>query len=107
MYPFLWPPVTSAVPLISPRPTAPSDVYVQKLDFRDGALNGFAACQNRWDSIRAIDKVDPDWKKVKRQAFLVDDQVVRTSQGKSIHLLRPTFIQERDEYVFVRFSFGL
>src|SRR5262249_47711925 len=38
-YPFLWPPMSSALPLVAPPPIAPSDVYVQKLDFRDGALN--------------------------------------------------------------------
>ena len=108
IYPFLWPPITSAVPLISPRPTAPSDVYVQKLDFRDGALNGFAACQNRWDlSGLAIEQVDPGWRKAKRQVFMVDDQVVRVGHGEPIRLLQPRFVQERDEYVFIKFSFGL
>jgi hypothetical protein len=51
----------------------------------------------KWDSIHAIDNVDPDWKKTKRQVFMVDKEVVRTGDGKSIHLLQPTFIQERDE----------
>jgi hypothetical protein len=107
-YPFLWRSVSSALPLIATPPTSPSDVYVQKLDFRDGALNGFAACQNRWNlSGLAIEEVDPGWKKTKRHVFMVDDQVVRVGHGESIRLLQPTFMQERDDYVFISFAFGL
>jgi hypothetical protein len=107
-YPFLWPPMSSAIPLIATRPTAPSDVYVQKLDFRDGALNGFAACQNRSDlNGLAIEKVDPGWQKHKRHLFMVDDQVVRVGRAEPIRMLQPAFVLERDEYVFIRFSFQL
>jgi hypothetical protein len=43
-YPLLLPPMISADPMQVLAPTAPADVSVHKLDFRDGALNGFAAC---------------------------------------------------------------
>jgi hypothetical protein len=88
-------------------PTAPAAVYVQKLEFRDGALNGFAACHNRKDANGyAIREVDPGWAR-KLHVFMVDDQRLRDMNGGPIMMLAPAFILERDEYVFIRFSTGL
>jgi hypothetical protein len=106
-YPALWPPMASAHPLTVEAPTAPQDVYVHKLDFREGALKGFAACRNRQDDAGLrIAKVDPDWRK-KTHVFLVDDQVVRRIDDGQVFTLRPTYIAERDEYIFSYFSVGL
>ncbi len=106
-YPALWPPMTSAHPLTVEPPTAPRDVYLHKLDFREGALNGFAACRNREDSsFLRIAKVDPDWRK-KTHVFMVDAEVVRRIDDGRVFGLRPTYIVERDEYIFLYFSIGL
>jgi hypothetical protein len=96
-YPFVWPPVLAALPLVVSQ--APADTYVQKADLRDGALNGFATCQNRNDLFRPL---DPLWQS-KRHVFAVDEHVVRVRQGGSIHLLRPLIFIERDESVFIFF----
>jgi hypothetical protein len=107
IYPFLWPPMTSVSPMSAPAPTAPAEVYVQKLEFRDGALNGFAACHNRRDANGyAINDVDPAWK-LKRHVFAVDAQPVRTTHGGPIMSLAPSYVFERDAHVFIRFSTGL
>jgi hypothetical protein len=107
IYPSLWPPVTSAVPMTAPSPTAPLGVYVHKLEFRGGALNGFAACHNRKDAnLLTIKQVDPDVAS-KEHVFVVDDQRVRNVRSGGIRALAPQFIFERDEYVFSRFSMGL
>jgi hypothetical protein len=106
-YPALWPPMTSAHPLTVEPPSAPRDLYVHKLDFREGALNGFAACRNRQDDIGLrIAKVDPGWRK-KTHVFLVGDQVVRRIDDGQIYMLQPRFVVERDEYIFSYFSVGL
>jgi hypothetical protein len=103
-YPFLQPPMISADPMQAPAPTAPADVYVHKLDFRDGALNGFAACHVVGGPDRLIDPVDPGWKR-KAHVLMVDDQPVRRIEG-GFGLLRPAFMFERDEYVFIQFGTG-
>jgi hypothetical protein len=106
-YPLLWPPMVSAVPLTTVSLSPSTEVYVQKLDFRDGALNGFAACQNRKDrSALFFGDVDPQWN-AKRHVFMIDDYVVRERVEGTIYMLAPAFVLERDEYVFTRFSNGL
>jgi hypothetical protein len=52
-----------------------------------------------------IDPVDPGWKR-KAHAFTVDDQQVRRTEGGGFGFLRPAFMFERDEYVFINFSTG-
>jgi hypothetical protein len=103
-YPSLWPPMTSAVPMTAPVPIAPVDTYVHKLEFRGGALNGFAACRSRKDAfLGVINEVDPGarWK---RHVFMVDSERLIETSGGNIYMLAPLFIFERGEYVFIRFS---
>lgn len=105
-FPFLWPPMTSALPMTVPAPSARTESYVQKLEFRDGALNGFAACNNLKDAnLTRIKAVDPAWAQ-KPHVFMVDGERVREARGRP-HGLAPTFVLERDEYVFVHFGMGL
>jgi hypothetical protein len=106
-YPYLWPPLSSAYPVTAIMPSPSVETYVQKLEFRDGALNGFAACQWYQNGIgRQIAEKDPAWER-KRHVFMVDDQVVRVLHSGTVYGLRPTFIFERDEYVFIQFGAGL
>jgi hypothetical protein len=111
-YPFIMPPLASAYP-VTVAPVS-GEAHVQKLEFRDGALNGFAACQNRRDIVGiARDDVVPTLK-AKLHVFMVDNQVVRADQPRPGHdadvpagstiFLRPGFIFERDEYVFIVFK---
>jgi hypothetical protein len=103
-YPLLWPPMTSAVPMTVPMPTGPADTYVHKLEFRGGALNGFAACNSRKDAfLGAISEVDPGARS-KRHVFMVDGHQVIETSGGNIFMLAPLFIFEGGEYVFIRFS---
>ena len=73
--------MTSVLPMTVPVPTAPMDTYVHKLEFRGGALNGFAACKSRRDAfLEAINEVDPGarWK---RQVFMLDSEQVIEMTG--------------------------
>jgi hypothetical protein len=107
IYPFLWPPMTSVDPMTATVPAAPADSYVQKLEFRDGSLNGFAACHSRRDGAGlAIGQVDPGWA-LKPHVFMVDNERVRETHRGQILMLAPAFLLERDEYVFIHFSTGL
>lgn len=115
-YPFLMPPLTSAYPISVARPAAPADIHVQKLEFRGGALNGFAACQNHKDIVGIARDAVPAELQAKRHVFMVDDQVVRerlakppgvAASGGDVLTLRPGFVFERDEYVFVVFDVWL
>jgi hypothetical protein len=111
------PPLTSAYPIAVVRPSAPAGIHVQKLDFREGALNGFAACQNRKDIIYTARDDVAAGRKAKRHVFIVDDQVVRdleSDRGSTTSIvagdvlsLAPRFVFERDEYVFITFKADL
>jgi hypothetical protein len=116
-YPFIMPPLTSAYPIAAAPRSARTEIHVQKLEFRDGALNGFAACQNR-DDIVTIARDDVALElKAKRHVFMVDGQVVRADQPWSGHeadvpagstiMLQPPFVFEHDEYIFIRFKADL
>jgi hypothetical protein len=106
-YPFLWPPLVSASPIAVISPSPQTETYVQKLEFRDGAMNGFAACQNRADaSSTSIEREDPRWRN-KRHIFMVDNDILRERVSGSVFQLQPTFVMERDEFVFSWFSVGL
>jgi hypothetical protein len=105
-YPLLWPPATTALPMTVPQPNRSASRYVQKLEFRDGALNGFAACTSLKDATFArIAAADPGWKQ-KMHAFEVDTERLREARAKP-YALAPTLLFERDEYVFIRFTTGL
>lgn len=111
-YPLIMPPLSSADP-ITVRRVVPADVHVQKLEFRHGALNGFAACQDHKDIVTVARDAVASAAQAKRHLFMVDSQVVRELPLKSettatspgdVLLLAPSVIFERDEYVFVRFD---
>jgi hypothetical protein len=104
IYPFLWPPIVSVLPMRLVESGAGIGTYVQKLEFREGALNGFAACQNTRDIAgTAMREADPAWK-TKRHVFMVDDVVLRELSDETLFGLKPAFVVERDESVFIQFS---
>ena len=104
----MWPPLASAFPVRAIVPSQAIEVYAEKIDFRDGALNGFASCQTSDDVFgRTVLNADPA-AKTKRHVFMVDDQVVRQVDRDIGSLtLQAGFVFERDEYVFVAFRVGL
>ena len=107
IYPFLWPPVVSAIPTRVVESGPNVGTYVQKLEFREGALNGFAACQNTRDIAGpAMQEADPAWKS-KRHVFMVDDAILRELTDETLRGLKPAFVVERDESVFIQFSTSL
>src|SRR5207244_2757638 len=88
IYPSLWPPLISIQPVTTAPYGAENETYAQKLEFRAGALNGFAACQNGKDlSAAAMQAADPNWL-AKRHVFLVDDDLVRERGNEPILLLK-------------------
>jgi hypothetical protein len=75
---------------------------VLKLEYRDGALNGFAACQ---DGRKALEYGSRDgFPAGVRHIFEVDGQVVKQLAGKAPAMERPAYVAERDEAVFIYFS---
>jgi hypothetical protein len=94
IYPFLWPPLTSSLPMTK---TTETSKYVQRLDYRDGAMNGFVVCQRYWEAIVFDGSGD---KPTRRQVFEVDGIVTKEFSGKPPGLERPAFVAERDEAVF-------
>jgi hypothetical protein len=104
IYPVSVPPVVSAHPLTRVPPSPAVESYANKLEFREGALNGFAMCQNIKDAFgRTVVDADAQWS-TKRYVLSVDDVVVREWRNDLDGLLRYNFIFERDEYVFTRFE---
>jgi hypothetical protein len=102
-YPIVRPPLASISPLTALPLSPATEAYVQKLEFRAGALNGFGGCQNVKDGGGAMMRAaDPEWK-TKRQVFMVDDVVVRDERNPP-GLVKPELIFERDEYVLIQFS---
>jgi hypothetical protein len=102
-YPLLWPPLTSILPVTMSANPAP-EKYAQKLEFRDGALNGFAACQNSRDaSGNRMQSDDPQWM-TRRHVFEVDGVVVKELSRRTPALELPMYVADRDEAVFVYFS---
>jgi hypothetical protein len=78
--------------------------YAQKLEFRDGALNGFAACQDSRDaSGNRMRSDDPQWM-TRRHVFEVDGVVVKELSRRTPAMERPMYVADRDEAVFVYFS---
>jgi len=96
IYPFLWPPLVSSLPMTK----SPESGYVQKLDYRDGAMIGLVACQSYW----AILFDGSGDQRARRQTFEVDGTVVKEFTGQPPGLQRPQFIAERDEAIFVYYS---
>jgi hypothetical protein len=104
IYPSLWPPLISIQPVTAAQYGSETETYVQKLEFRAGALNGFAACQNGNDlTLTAMQAADPKWL-TKRHVFEVDGYVVRERGNEPVFFLKPAFVFERDEFVFAQFS---
>jgi hypothetical protein len=104
VYPFLWPQLTSIDP-VAWTPAAPSmKQYVQKVEYRGGALNGFAACQYVGDiDGKGIKRADPGWL-IKRRILQVDDVAVRDISDEGPGMYQQTFIVEQDISVFVSTS---
>jgi len=101
-YPFLWPPLTSILPVAKAAPMPGVSTYVLKLEYRDSALNGFAACQ---DGRKALEYGSRGgFPSAVRHIFEVDGLVVKQLVGKAPAMERPAYVAERDEAVFVYFS---
>jgi hypothetical protein len=98
IYPFLWPPLTSSLPMTK---TTETSKYVQRLDYRDGAMNGFVACQRYWEAMLFNGSGD---QLTRRQVFEVDQIAAKEFSGKPPGLERPQFVAERDEAVFIYYS---
>jgi hypothetical protein len=101
-YPFLWPPLTSIMPVAKAAPT-PGSTYVLKLEYRDGALNGFAACQNGGKALEYGSR-SGFFPPPVRHVFEVDGSVAKRLVSKAPAMERPAYVAERDEAVFVYFS---
>jgi hypothetical protein len=103
-YPFLWPPLTSILPVTRSAMNPAPDTYAEKLEFREGALNGFAACQNLSDARGyTVRSEDPQWM-TRRHVFEVDGVIVKELSQRTPAMGRPQYVAERDEAVFVHFS---
>lgn len=101
-YPFLWPPLTSIMPVAKAAPTPGTSTYVLKLEYRDGALDGFAACQ---DGRKALEYGSRDgFPPGVRHVFEVDGLVAKQLVGRAPAMERPAYVAERDEAVFAYFS---
>jgi hypothetical protein len=101
-YPFLWPPLASIMPFVKKAPTPGASTYVLRLEYRDGALNGFAACQ---DGRKALEYGSRNgFPPPVRHVFEVDGLVVQQLAGKAPAMERPAYVAERDEAVFLHFS---
>jgi hypothetical protein len=101
-YPFLWPPLASIMPITKAAPTPGMSTYVLKLEYRDGALDGFAACQ---DGRKALEYGSRNgFPPPVRHVFEVDGLVVKQLVGKVPAMERPSYVAERDEAVFIYFS---
>jgi len=101
-YPFLWPPLASIMPITKAAPTPGMSTYVLKLEYRDGALDGFAACQ---DGRKALEYGSRNgFPPPVRHVFEVDGLVVKRLVGKVPAMERPAYVAERDEAVFIYFS---
>ena len=81
--------------------TTETSKYVQRLDYRDGAMNGFVACQRYWEAIVFDGSGD---KPTRRQVFEVDGIATKEFSGKPPGLQRPQFVAQRDEAVFIYYS---
>jgi hypothetical protein len=102
-YPLLMTPLESILP-ITVGSFPPPEVYAHKLAFRDGALNGFVACQNIRDMFGyRMREDDPLWK-TKRHVFDVDGETVKQLSASTPELDVPQYVVERDEAVFLAYN---
>jgi hypothetical protein len=100
IYPFVWQPLTSIMP-VAKAATAPGSNFVLKLEYREGALNGFAACQNASKALEYNYKNQNGFPPPVHHVFEIDDLVVKPLVGKLPVLERPSYVAERDEAVFL------
>jgi hypothetical protein len=90
------------MPITKAAPTPGMSTYVLKLEYRDGALDGFAACQ---DGRKALEYGSRNgFPPPVRHVFEVDGLVVKQLVGKAPAMERPAYVAERDEAVFIYFS---
>lgn len=95
MYPFLWRRLTSVFPMRKSALGNDSD-FILNLDYRDGATNGFGACQDaRGDLAYRIPESSS------APAFQVDGMIVKELDRKVPVLSMPQYFAERDEAVFL------
>lgn len=100
-YPAVFPPVLSASPFTVAPQSSVAEAHIQKLEFREGALNGFGSCQNLPDLVELTKRpAHPG----RRHVFAVDDVVVREARNGTPQMVKPAFVLERDEYVFIQFA---
>jgi len=102
LYPLSTPSIVSAHPLRRVPPSPAVESYANKLEFREGALKGFAVCLNS-EHGRAVKDADAQWI-TKRHVLMVDDVVVGEWRNDRYGLLQYDFIFERDEYMFGRYE---
>jgi hypothetical protein len=80
---------------------SPESGYVQRLDYRDGAMIGLVACQSYWAAILFDGSGD---QRTRRQTFEVDGTVVKEFTSQPPGSQRPQFVAERDEAIFIYYS---
>ena len=90
------------MPIAKEAPTPGTSTYVLKLEYRDGALNGFAACQNGGKALEYGSR--NGFPPPVRHVFEVDGLVAKQLVGRAPAMERPAYVAERDEAVFVYFS---
>ena len=95
MYPLLWRGLASVLPVRKSELGNDSD-FILNLEYRDGATNGFGACQDARDDLAyriPASSAEP--------AFEVDGIVVKQLDRKIPVLSIPQYFAERDEAVFI------
>jgi len=102
-YPLLWPGLTSILPLKRALRSSEAEEFVLNLDLREGAMNGFAACQ---DARNAYEYHGPDAPAPVNHVFEIDGVAVKQLERTSPAMQRPHYVVERDEAVFVYTSQG-
>ena len=98
IYPLLWPRLTSVLPMRRVSPDSEADSFVLNLDYREGAMNGFGACQDARNAFEYHGRVEP---LPGKHVFEIDGGVVKQLDRKLPAMQRPHFVVERDEAVFI------
>ena len=97
-YPLLWPGLTSILPVRKAPPNSETDSFVLNLDYREGSMNGFAACQDARKALEYHGRPEPV---TVNHVFKIDGVAVKQLERKSPAMQRPQYVAERDEAVFV------
>ncbi|MCS3761249.1 hypothetical protein [Bradyrhizobium centrosematis] len=97
MYPLLFRGVKSIMP-VKKVPIDDGSGFVVNLDYRDGATNGFGACQ---DARTAFEYTGVHSPQSASHVFEVDGVVVKQLDRKSPAMEIPRYFAERDEAIFI------